>query len=64
MVGMGGGNGGNQGATNAMMMQQQSSNDFNLEFLDQLPVDGNNFSAQDLLMSLENETFNLQDMLQ
>lgn len=50
-------------------MQQQSApptfpaNDFSLEFLENLPADGANFSAQDLLNSLDHEHFNIQDIL-
>lgn len=42
-----------------------NSNDLGLEFLDSLPIgDASNFSAQDLLNSLDNENFNIQDILQ
>ncbi|XP_059608449.1 neurogenic protein mastermind isoform X2 [Phlebotomus argentipes] len=42
-----------------------SGNDFNFEFLENLPVgDTSGFSAQDLFNSLDNDSFNLQDMLQ
>ncbi|XP_049317274.1 neurogenic protein mastermind isoform X3 [Bactrocera dorsalis] len=40
-----------------------SSNDLCLEFLDNLPVDSGNFSTQDLINSLDNDNFNLQDIL-
>lgn len=52
----------------ATMSQQQSIN-FNdngnsLEFLDNLPVgDASNYTAQDLLSSLDNENFNFSDIL-
>ncbi|XP_055694053.1 neurogenic protein mastermind isoform X2 [Lutzomyia longipalpis] len=42
-----------------------SGNDFNFEFLENIPVgDTSGFSAQDLFNSLDNDSFNLQDMLQ
>ncbi|GAB0090178.1 Neurogenic protein mastermind [Sergentomyia squamirostris] len=42
-----------------------SGNDFNFEFLENIPVgDTSGFSAQDLFNSFDNDTFNLQDMLQ
>lgn len=51
----------------AIMTQQQSINfndNGNLEFLDNLPVgDTSNYTAQDLLSSLDNENFNFSDIL-
>lgn len=41
-----------------------NSNDLCLEFLDNLPVDSGNFSTQDLINSLDNDSFNIQDILQ
>lgn len=41
-----------------------SAPDFSLEFLDGLPTgDASNFSAQELLNSLDTDPFNLQDIL-
>lgn len=51
------------------IMSQQQSINFNdngnsLEFLDNLPVgDASNYTAQDLLSSLDNENFNFSDIL-
>ncbi|XP_055706322.1 neurogenic protein mastermind isoform X2 [Phlebotomus papatasi] len=65
-----------QGAQQAQPTSQQtpqttsasispSGNDFNFEFLENIPVgDSSGFSAQDLFNSLDNDSFNIQDMLQ
>ena len=52
------------GATNhPTQMPAFQANDFGLEFLEHLPAEGATFTAQDLLNSLENDSFNIQDIL-